>query len=213
MTYTGGVDAAVAAALVFRYRRIGNIIYWKPVQTGIDEDDDTATVRRLASCSGEECFDRGVRLPRPVSPHLAAKLSGTTITVSDVTAMADARADKSWIVEGAGGALVPLNDEETIADLMARLGMPAVVAARTTLGTINHTLLTLEARRHRGIPVAGVVFVGQPNTANREAIERFGRVPTLGEMPFFNPLTPDALGTWAATRLDVSGILAAHICP
>jgi dethiobiotin synthase len=210
-TDTGVGKTAVSAALVFRYRGIGNICYWKPVQTGVEQDDDTATVRKLAACSDDEYFNRGVRLPQPLSPHLAAKLAGTKISVSEINALASAHSSRCWIVEGAGGALVPLNDKETMADLMTRLGMPAVVVARTTLGTINHTLMTIETLRHRGISVAGIVFVGQPNAANREAVERFGHVATLGEMPLFNPFTPEALCVWAATRLDVSGILSAHL--
>ena len=78
---------------------------------------------------------------------------------------------RSWIVEGAGGVLVPLNDRETMVDLMAALALPVVVVARTALGTINHTLLTLEALRRRRCSVAGVVMVGAPDAENRAAIE------------------------------------------
>jgi dethiobiotin synthetase len=78
-----------------------------------------------------------------------------------------------------------------------------VVTARSTLGTINHTLLTLEALRSRLLRVAGVVIVGEPNPDNRAAIERFGQVRVLGEMPRFDPLTPECLRQWAASRLEI----------
>ncbi|MBF0342458.1 MAG: dethiobiotin synthase, partial [Magnetococcales bacterium] len=97
------------------------------------------------------------------------------------------------VVEGAGGVLVPLNGRDRMADLMVRLALPVVVVARTTLGTINHTLLTLEALRHRKLDVAGVILSGLPNGVNREAIERFGQVAILAEIPWLAPLTPEAL--------------------
>jgi malonyl-CoA O-methyltransferase len=112
-----------------------------------------------------------------------------------------------WIVEGAGGVLVPINERETMADLMAQLQLPVVVVVRTKLGTINHTLLTLETLRRRMLQVAGVVMVGEPNADNREAIERYGEIKVLGEMPCFNPLTSIQLTSWAATELDRNGSL------
>jgi dethiobiotin synthetase len=163
--------------------------YWKPIQTG--PEDDTAEVRRLAGC---RVVDEGVRLPDPVSPHLAARLAGLTIELP--------RRDSDgavYIVEGAGGVLVPINDSQTMADLMILLAMPAIVAARTTLGTINHTLLTIEALRARSLKIAGVVMIGEANPDNRDAIERYGRVTVIAEMHRFDPLTPESLRKWAQT--------------
>jgi malonyl-CoA O-methyltransferase len=113
-----------------------------------------------------------------------------------------------WIVEGAGGALVPLNDTELMADLMRSLLLPVVIVARSELGTINHTLLTLEALRARKLCVAGVVMVGKPDRDNREAIEHYGRVSVLGEMPLLDPLNAAAVRRWAAAELDPYGRLA-----
>ena len=90
---------------------------------------------------------------------------------------------------------------------MTLLGLPVVVVARTALGTINHTLLTLEALRRRAIPTAGVIMVGVPNADNREAIERYGHVHVLGEMPHIEPLTSERLASWAASGLDRDGRL------
>ena len=207
-TDTGVGKTVVCSALMQRYRGEMSIGYWKPVQTGIEQDDDTAVVRELAECAAEEIFDKGVRLRNPVSPHLAARLSGTTIALPDLEALADGLAlDRTWIIEGAGGALVPLNDTDLMTDWMSRLGLPVLVVARAGLGTINHTLLTLEALRRRSLRVAGVVMVGEPNDENRRAIEHYGRTPVFGEMPVFRELTMTAVGSWARESLDREGRL------
>ena len=185
--------------------------YWKPVQTGIEVDDDTAEVSRLGACTAEEIFDRGVRLPQPLSPHLSARFADQPIRIDDLVDLprlvAGAEASDRWIVEGAGGVLVPLNESVLMIDLMVRLGLPVVIAARPTLGTINHTLLTIEALRSRSLDVAGVLIVGDANAHNREAIAHYGRVRILGEMPRFDILEPDTLEAWAVAHLDPDGAL------
>ena len=202
-TDTSVGKTAVAAALLHRYRADVPLRYWKPIQTGIEQDDDTAEVGRLGRCRPDEVLSSGVRLPLPVSPHLAARLSASTIRLQPLidSILAEASPPR-WIVEGAGGTLVPVNDSETIADLMIRLGLPVVVVTKTTLGTINHTLLTLEALRCRALRVAGVVMVGHRNPENRDAIERYGDVVVLGEMPYFDPLDAEQLAQWAKAELD-----------
>ena len=202
-TDTGVGKTAVSAALMHRYRAEVSLRYWKPIQTGIEQDDDTADVGRLGCCQASQLFASGVRLLRPVSPHLAASLSGTTIDLQDLVASIPASENANrWIVEGAGGVLVPINERALMVDLMALLRLPVVVATRTSLGTINHTLLTLEALRRRDLFVAGVVMVGDPYAENRAAIERYGQVAILGEMPCFHPLTADKVASWAAAELD-----------
>jgi len=194
------------AALMHRYRPVVPLRYWKPIQTGIEQDDDTAEVRRLGACSAQEIFAEGIRLPRPVSPHLAARWSGVAIRLDEVAAFLPDSATR-WIVEGAGGALVPLNDTALMTDLMRTLALPVLVVARSTLGTINHTLLTLEALRARKLRVSGVVMVGEKNPDNRAAIEHYGAVPVLGEMPVWKTLDSACLAHWAETELDPDGRL------
>jgi dethiobiotin synthetase len=202
-TDTGVGKTVVAAALLHRYRGSLPVCYWKPIQTGIDQDDDTAEASRLGECQPHEVLDAGIRLPRPLSPHLSAKLSGTSIALEPVLdILQNDRRKAFWVVEGAGGVLVPINETEMMSDLMSGLGWPIVIAARSSLGTINHTLLTLEALRRRSLWVLGVVMVGEKNPDNREAIERYGRVTVLGEMPRFNPLTPAHVKQWAEAELD-----------
>jgi dethiobiotin synthase len=207
-TDTGVGKTVASAALMHRYRS-PRLRYWKPIQTGIELDDDTAECRRLAGGNGVAVLDRGVRLPRPLSPHLSAELAGQTLELSAILAEAAGEAGSwRWVVEGAGGVLVPINSSETMADLMVRLAIPVVIVARTTLGTINHTLLTIEALRSRSLTVAGVILDGEGNAENRKAIERYGRVDILGELPRIDPLTSHDLGAWATTNLDTEGRLA-----
>ncbi len=162
------------AALMRRFRSERPMRYWKPVQTGIESDDDTATVQRLSGCGDAELVREGVRLERPLSPHFSARLAGVTIDVDDLLAIF--RRERPNLVEGAGGVLVPLTDNLLTIEFLRQLAIPALVVARPTLGTINHTLLTLEALRRREIAVAGVVMHGGYDAENAAAIERFGGV-------------------------------------
>ena len=149
-TDTGIGKTIVSAALMNIFRRQEEVCYWKPIQTGIEEDNDTETVRNLARCSDEEVHDQGVRLEKPLSPHLSARLANENISVEKVLSDwgvsndEDDSSKKVWIVEGAGGILVPLNEKELMIDLMKAIRFPAIIAARSGLGTINHTLLTIE---------------------------------------------------------------------
>jgi dethiobiotin synthetase len=194
----------VSAALMHRCRGQFPLRYWKPIQSGIEDQDDTLTVRNLGECADAEIFDRGVRLKRPLSPHLAAELEGETIDLAQVCRLAEG--DFYWIVEGAGGALVPINKEELMIDLIKTLALPVVVVARTELGTINHTLLTLEALRTRELTVAGVVLVGEKRSGTRASIEEFGNIEVLGEMPRFPDLNPATLRAWAEQHLDLNSL-------
>lgn len=232
-TDTNVGKTVVAAALMIRCKKAVPVRYWKPIQTGAGRDDDSAEVFRLAGlgrAGRPAVLEAGVRLPHPVSPHLAARLSGGAIdlervlepmaadfrareagpalvSAAPVLAAADGSGETLWIVEGAGGALVPINETDLMTDLMVRLGFPVVVVSRSMLGTINHTLLTLEALRRRALSVAGVVMVGPPDAENRGAIEHYGKVAVIGEMPRFEPLTPDAVQMWADSALDPAGRL------
>jgi dethiobiotin synthetase len=201
----------VSAALLRRYRH-SPVRYWKPVQTGIEQDDDTAEVQRLAGSGEDRVLDAGVRLPRPVSPHLAAKMNGSSVEVHALAAIAEGQtgADR-WIVEGAGGVLVPLNEEELLVDLIARLSLPVLVVSRSGLGTINHTLLTAEALRLRQIPVAGVVMVGPSDAENRLAIERYGRLEVVAEMPTFKPFELETFRNWVDQSFDRDGRLSRYL--
>jgi dethiobiotin synthetase len=201
-TDTGVGKTITCAALLHRYPNAG---YWKPVQTGIEQDDDTAEVQRLSQCA---VFDQGIRLRDPVSPHLAARRAGLRI---DLQQIPTPPASSAWIVEGAGGVLVPVNETELMMDLLSLLALPVVIVARSSLGTINHTLLTLEALRARSLTVAGVILNGDPNPENREAIEHYGRVRVLGEMPRLPCLNSAEVKEWAVKHLDRGEFLKEYL--
>ena len=160
------------------------------MQAGLDGESDTDAVRRMTAFSPDRFHEPAYRLNAALSPHEAAKRDGIAIDLRRIALPAHRR---PLIVEGAGGVLVPLNSRETMADLIAALGLPVVLVARTTLGTINHTLLSLEALRRRRITVAGVVLNGRPDTANRDAIAAYGDVQVIGELPNFETLGRAAL--------------------
>lgn len=207
-TDTGVGKTVVSAALLYRFRALSGLQYWKPIQTGAALDDDTATVGRLAGETGVRILEPGVRFPDPVSPHLAAARAGQRIDLAPLMApFREASADARWIVEGAGGAAVPINDSALMCDLMSALSLPVLVVARSSLGTINHTVLTLDYLRARSLTIAGVVMAGDANPSNRAAIETYGRAVVVGELPVLEPLTPAALGAWAARALDPRGEL------
>jgi dethiobiotin synthase len=207
-TDTNVGKTVVAAATMLRYRHEAPLCYWKPIQTGIEQDDDTREVTRLVRARDGEVVHCGVRLPGLLSPHLAARRAGMRITVrSLLQQIQDDDDDRRWIVEGAGGVLVPFNERETMADLMHALDLPVLIAARSGLGTINHTCLTIDVLRRRMLRVAGVVMVGPPNDENRLAIEKYGAAEVVAQLPPFDPLTPEALETWARVEFDRSGSL------
>src|SRR5215472_13458147 len=144
-------------------------VYWKPVQTGAVEGADRESVRAWAEAPEERLPDERYRFDSAVSPHLASREAGVRIEL-DAFEFPAAAPGRKWIVEGAGGVMVPLNERDLMRDLMGRIGFPVIVAARTTLGTINHALLTLAALRDANLPICGVVLIGEENVENRGAI-------------------------------------------
>lgn len=197
-TDTNVGKTVASAAILTRYVDLA-LAYWKPIATGSIEGRDTEEVARLAPAS-VEVLPEEYLFREPVSPHLAALREGRTIDFEGLVERGkslQARTDCGLLVEGAGGALVPLGPlaerGPLLVDLFVALDLPCLVVARSTLGTINHTLLTLEALRARGLEVAGVLMVGPPNDENRRAIEMLGGVEMLGELPFVDPLDRETL--------------------
>lgn len=170
--------------------------YWKPLQTGLAEGTgDTETVAALTGLPAERLHPPAHAFGPAVSPHLAAEEAGVRIAAPKLDLPAS---ERLIVVEGAGGALVPLNDRETMADLMLGLGLPVVLVAASRLGAINQTLLTIEAIRARGLKVLGVVLTGHPFADNRAAVEHHGRVRILAELPHAERIDADQIAAWAA---------------
>ncbi len=173
--------------------------YWKPVQAGTDPGTDRDTVMTLAGIAADRLLPEAYRLATPCSPHRAAEIDGVRI---DPARLIPPSCDRPLVIEGAGGALVPLTRELLYADLFASWGAPVVIVARTALGTINHSLLTIEALRTRGVPLLGVAFVGDANEDSEATIAQIGKVRRLGRLPLLDPLTPGALHAAFAASFD-----------
>jgi dethiobiotin synthetase len=171
--------------------------YWKPVQAGLEGETDSAFVARISGLPADRFHKPRYELRSPLSPHEAARRDGIAISLDAFDLPKSAR---PLIVEGAGGALVPLNGDALMVNLMRKLRLPIIVVARTRLGTINHTLLTLEALRTRRLDVAGVILSGPPNADNRRAIEIYGNARIVMELPFFEPLAAPAIGAFASAN-------------
>lgn len=190
------VFAAALASAVGAY-------YWKPVQAGTEGGGDKERVTALSGLPADRLLPEAYRLATPCSPHRAAAIEGVVVDAARL----QPPPQRPLVIEGAGGALVPVTPDLLYADLFARWALPTVVVARTALGTINHSLLTIEALRARGIPILGIAFVGEPVEDSEATIARLGRVKRLGRLPLLDPLEPAALaGAFAAAfRLEDFG--------
>ena len=173
--------------------------YWKPVQSGLSGESDSATVTRLGGIDAARILPEAYRLATPCSPHRAAEIDGVTI---DLDRLELPRIAGPLVVEGAGGALVPLTRTTLFADLFARWSAPTVIVARTALGTINHGLLTIEALRRRTVPILGIAFVGDANDDSEATIAAIGGVRRLGRLPRLDPLDAATLAAAFAEHFD-----------
>lgn len=153
--------------------------YWKPVQAGLEDGSDSETVAQRSGLPADRILPEAYRLSTPCSPHLAAEIDGIEI---DVDRLVPPAVDRPLVIEGAGGALVPVTRQVLYADLFARWGLPVIVVARTALGTINHSLMTIEVLRARGVEPFGIAFSGDANPDSEATIAAIGRVRRLGRL-------------------------------
>ncbi|KGB51742.1 ATP-dependent dethiobiotin synthetase BioD [Sphingopyxis sp. LC81] len=173
--------------------------YWKPIQSGLEEETDSEAVARLA---GVPIHPEAYRLVTPASPHLAAEIDGVNIDVDTLTPPPG-----NLIIEGAGGALVPVTRTTLYADLFATWQIPVIVCARTALGTINHSLLTIEALRARGVPIHGLAFLGDAVEDSEAIIAKISGARRLGRLPTIDPLTSETLATAFSANFDIADFL------
>ncbi|MGC4250039.1 MAG: dethiobiotin synthase [Sphingobium sp.] len=177
--------------------------YWKPIQAGVDPEGDSETVARLSGLPAERILPEAYRLSTPASPHLAARIDGVEIRLDRLTLPT---VDGPLVVEGAGGVLVPVSETLLMADLFAHWGKPVILCARTGLGTINHSLLSIEALRARGVPIAGIVFIGDPHAENERIVPALGKVANLGRLPHLPALAPASLAAAFAAGINLPGL-------
>ena len=185
------VAAGLAAAL--------GAHYWKPIQAGTDDGGDAAAAARLGVAK-HLILAEAYRLRTPCSPHLAAEIDGVVI---DPERLALPRVAGSLVVEGAGGVLAPVTRALAFADLFARWGRPVVLVAGTQLGTINHSLLSIEALRGRGVAILGVAFVGDAMEDSESIIAARGGVRRLGRLPHLARLDAVVLAQAFAQAFDL----------
>jgi dethiobiotin synthetase len=178
--------------------------YWKPVQSGLEEETDSEVVERMGGVPRARILPEAYRLKMPASPHLSARFDNVPI---EPELLLPPETDGPLVIEGAGGLLVPLTDTLLFVDIFARWRIPLILCARTSLGTINHTLLSLEALRLRAIPVHGVVFIGDENRENQRIIADIGRVRSLGRLPRIPEMTAEALHDAFAQQFDLADFL------
>lgn len=184
--FVTGTDTAVGKTLLSALLVAAlNRRYWKPIQTGASEGTDRAAVIKWAGVSPERTHPEAYLFDPPVSPHLAAEQQRMRIDLQAIRRPAD---PDPIVIEGAGGVLVPVNEQALMIDLIRHLQAPVIVAARTALGTINHTLLTVMAVRNAGLVLTGVVMVGREDPDNRRAVERYGDVPVVGAIPWLDSI-------------------------
>ena len=164
----------ICAWLMVHYR----YNYWKPIQSGMDSPD-TKTIQKITGFDNSFFFPPAYELQRPLSPHESAKRDGIDI---ELTNFFLPQKEEKIIVEGAGGILVPINEKYFIVDIIKKLGLPILLVARSGLGTINHTLLTVNELKKRNLPLQGIILNGEKNQSNKEAVEKYSGVSVVSEL-------------------------------
>jgi dethiobiotin synthetase len=171
--------------------------YWKPVQAGLPRDADT--VKNLITNSQTEIHPETFLLKTPASPHSAASIDGVNINLHDFILP---KTKNTLIIEGAGGCLVPLNDKDFIIDLMQHLAAEVILVADLYLGSINHTMLTVEALNRRKIKIKGIIFNGEPNPASEEIILKHASLPCLLRIKKENDISRSVVIRYASTLME-----------
>lgn len=171
-----GIGKTVVSAIVTEKLQAD---YWKPVQSGDLDTSDTSTVSKLLSNPKSRMLPEAFRLTQPVSPHAAAAHDGIEIKIRDIVLP---ETDNHLVIEGAGGLMVPLNDKELMIDLIKHLQAEVILVSMNYLGSINHTLLSVEALRTRGITIAGIVFNGERTETTETVILNFTSLPCIGRI-------------------------------
>lgn len=179
-------------------------VYWKPIQAGLSGETDSECVKRLAELDDSRIIPEAYRLNTPASPHHAAEIDNIEI---DVARLAPPATSRPLVIELAGGLAVPLTRRDLQIDVVAQWKRPVILCASTRLGTINHSLLAIQALKLRAVPILGIAFIGNENADSQKTICAFGGVKQLGRLPRLDALTPDALQSAFSRAFRISDIL------
>ena len=189
--FISGIGTDVGKTLVSKILcRVLHADYWKPMQSGELHDLDSEKVATIQQFPFQVFLERYL-FSKPLSPHAAASFDGISVELTDFKIP---HTERNLIIEGAGGLHVPINQRgDCIIDLVAYFEVPTVLVSRHYLGSINHTLLSINALRQRNIPITGIVFVGNSLPETEEIIMRISEIPVLARIPHFESLTDDAI--------------------
>ncbi|MBD1362188.1 dethiobiotin synthase [Mucilaginibacter sp. ZT4R22] len=179
-----GIGKTLVAAIVVEKLKAD---YWKPIQSGDLDNSDTMKVQSLVSNTKTVFHWESYRLKQPYSPHKSAKLDGIVI---DEHSIITPKTNNQLIIEGAGGLMVPLNDHFLMIDLIRQLDAEVILVSQNYLGSINHTLLSAEVLKQRGIPIKGIIFNGDTEASSEEYILNYTQIPLLGRVPVLAEITP-----------------------
>lgn len=183
-----GIGKTVASAMLMLALDFN---YWKPIQSGIEDGGvDTRRVQKMTDLPDERFLPERYVFSEPLSPHRAAELDETGIDMDNLELPAS---ERPLIIEGAGGLMVPLTRKNLLINQFKKWDLPLILCARTGLGTINHTLLSLEAIWARDIKLHGIIFIGENNDDNMTTIQQFSGARVLGHIPMLDEITPESL--------------------
>jgi len=172
--------------------------YWKPVQAGSLDETDSMLVSSLVSNMNTRVLDEVFRLMQPMSPHAAARIDGVNIELKNIVLPAT---DNFLVVETAGGIHSPLNDEATMVDLVTHLNLPCVLVVQHYLGSINHSLLSIEVMQKRNVQLKGIIINGDGNKASEDFITSYSKVPILARIPNIENINSKTIKKIAAENI------------
>ena len=197
-TDTGVGKTFICSLLMQKY----NFDYWKPIQTGKNLEDDTLYLNKDMSIDNQRFHKPCYILKKPLSPHLAANYEKISI---DIEKIRKPQSSNPLIIEGAGGILVPLNKKKLIIDLIKKFKLPVIVVSQSILGTINHTLMTLNILKRNKIKIFGVILNNIKNKKegndNAKSIEDFGKVKVISKISYINKVTKEKVRSLSRSNI------------
>ena len=186
-----GTDTDVGKTLISSFFVRGlQSFYWKPIQSGIDKETDSQSILRLTGIKKEKILEEAYIFKKPVSPHWAAEIDGKKI---DINLLNLPSINGSLIVETAGGLMVPITRNFLQIDQIRKWNLPVIIVCRSSLGTLNHTLLTIEALQKRNIKILGLIINGEKHFDNPKTLREFSKLPIIAEFPRLNNIDKNNL--------------------
>ena len=186
-----GTDTDVGKTLISSFFVRGlKSFYWKPIQSGIETETDSQSILRLSGIKKEKILKEAYIFEKPVSPHWAAEIDGKKI---DINLLNLPKIDGSIVIETAGGLMVPITRNFLQIDQIRKWNLPVIIVCRSSLGTLNHTLLSIEALKKRNIKILGLIINGEKHLDNPKTLRKFSKLPIIAEFPRLNNIDKNNL--------------------